>query len=834
MIAKDKLFALMADGAVVITPTKRLSIELLEQFFQFHSSSTLKKPLCMPYQDFLRMQYNRMCFDNSQKAHPLLLNKTQYDYLWLDILKQQTEITLHTGLIDAVKDAWAKCQRWQLDINTTTFSQTAQTQSFAKWSLLFQQALDKIPAIVDEQLADYLALALESVQHTASIWVCFEEYTPQQKSLQIKLERLGCNVLHTTLNPATSITCLYQAKNASDEYEEMIAWTKTQLSEARRIGVVVPSLETEGTKLQRLLQNRLPNVPYSISLGKPLSEYPLVGHAMQWLKLDCQTLSNHQARLLLYSPFLHQSSKEFLKRAQFIQNSVSLQEERIDWHFFLQELHHQTPGLYKTLSSIEIYPQSASPSQWLQHFQNRLNHMGFPGDQALDSETYQCLQKLLNLFSELKQLQLFSSNLSQEQALDALHSIASNTIFQPKAEKSGLHIMGVLEASGARFDALWVTGMTDECLPKKIKPSAFIPLEYQRIYTSSEYALNLAEKQFDSFLRNAPLVVFSYASIDEDKPQLPSPLLKDTVQRTGQGVNNTRPLVKLEKLEETYQIPQSKPLIKGSTALLAKQSKCPFQAFAAHRLHAQQSQAAFDGLNLLERGQLTHKALEYFWLQVIDQERLLALSEEELNALISDCILSAIEPYRHQRVYSFSPLIQQVEIKRLHRLLSLCLEWEKERPEFKVEALEKSFLLTLQGIEFNLRVDRIDQLADGSKWVIDYKTSIPSSLPWNEERPREPQLLMYALLDQAIDTLIFSALKEGQHVCKGLSEKDYELKNIQSLPEERSWAEARAGWQESLEQLAKEFAEGFCPPKPVNRSVCQQCNYASLCRINHN
>lgn len=677
MIDRQTLFPLMAEGAVVITPTKRLSIALLEEYFQFYNCKTVKKPVCLPFQNFLRLQYHTLCFNNSENRHPLLLNSSQYNYLWQKVLGQQ-EIPLHAGLVETVKDAWSKCQRWKLDTNSPAFSYTEQTQAFAKWSKLFQRELDNIPGIVDEQLAEYLTSSLLCLDFTTSIWVCFEEYTPQQKALHDKLTALGCRVLHTPLNVTIASTRLYKAKNASDEYEEMILWIKERLADSASVGVVVPSLETEGTTLQRLLQRRLPEIVFSISLGQPLSDYPLIGHALNWLKLDGYSLGNHQARLLLHSPYLYKANEEFLKRAQMMQNSLSLQEEVINWGYFLNELRGSAPQLHKALSSISAYPETASPSEWASHFRTRLNTLGFPGDLSLNSEDYQCFQKLLNLFSEFKQLQLLTCKMTMVEAIDALTGIASNTIFQPKAEKSNLQIMGMLEATGIRFDALWVTGMTDVCLPKKIKPSPFIPLEYQRAYISSEHALFLAEKQFESFLQNAPEIIFSYAAIEEDKPQLPSPLLKHMPERTALAIKDIRSGITLEKIEETYQIPQNKESIKGSTGLLAKQSKCPFQAFAAHRLHAQQGNPAFDGLNPLERGQLVHKALECFWQQVIDQKRLLAMSEDELSELISNSIDLALDPYRQHRHYSFSSLIQQVEIKRLCRLLKTCLEWEKD------------------------------------------------------------------------------------------------------------------------------------------------------------
>ncbi len=100
-----------------------------------------------------------------------------------------------------------------------------------------------------------------------------------------------------------------------------------------------------------------------------------------------------------------------------------------------------------------------------------------------------------------------------------------------------------------------------------------------------------------------------------------------------------------------------------------------------------------------------------------------------------------------------------IEQERLQRLILTYIEWEKARPPFSVHALEQEYSLVLSGLAIRVRVDRIDQVED-KKWVIDYKSTLPSSKPWNDERPKEPQLLLYALLDEEINTLLLVQLKK--------------------------------------------------------------------------
>ena len=176
--------------------------------------------------------------------------------------------------------------------------------------------------------------------------------------------------------------------------------------------------------------------------------------------------------------------------------------------------------------------------------------------------------------------------------------------------------------------------------------------------------------------------------------------------------------------------------------------------------------------------------------------------------------------------------MQEIEYSRLKRLVLACLSWEKQRPPFTIAALEQSYSLNLAGLEIKVRVDRLDKVEDKT-WVIDYKSTLPTSKPWNEERPQEPQLLLYALLNEEINTLLLMQIKTGKIVCSGLSETKSDIKGISCLKKEENWQETRAYWQEQLSSLAQEILTGYCPPQPVTTSICSYCDFKNLCRINN-
>ncbi|MFW2533239.1 MULTISPECIES: PD-(D/E)XK nuclease family protein [unclassified Legionella] len=837
---KTQLLTLMREGAIVITPNNRLSTELLNDFFAAVPLSIQDKPRCFPYRAFLLDTFKKIRHKNPHTNYPIVLTTQQLRHLWRQILSNHASLPVNEGLLKAVEEAWTRCHLWQLDFHHPAFSYTAQTRQFQQWARQLQQELDKLDAITEDELATYLSTQQNILDAQPLIWACFDDYTPQQKALQKLFNAQGCQIYHYDLAPQPAIGYQCIAQNDDDEQQQLIHWIKGRLAQGEtHIAVVVPDLQIQSQGLQRLLQQQFPVEQFNLSLGQALADYPLVAHALCWLHLDGKTITAQQARLLLHSPYLAYSQTEMLARAQCMEDSSSLRELNIASSTLIKDWHYTAPKLAKVLENITAYPEHASPQTWANAFKTRLAAMGFPGEYPLDSATYQCYQRFLIVFDEFKQLALITPSMNKEQALLTLNELLKSTIFQPKKAKAVIQVLGLLEASGCLFESLWVTGLTDQCLPQKARLSAFIPISLQRAYSMPHAdplrELQLAQKTLARLKNSSAHTVFSYSRLSKDQPNMPSPLLVDLETYYAPLIETVAQQSHLTSFNETYYLPLiDNENIRGGTAILANQAKCPFRAFAAHRLHVRAAAEMSTGPDAMERGQLIHKIMELLWQTLQTQENLLSLDEGQLNELIVNAITSAIEPLVKQRPSSFSTLIQDVELVRLKRLVHACLTWERQRPPFSVDALEQTFTINLAGIDFYVRVDRLDNVAENKKWVIDYKSSLPQSLPWKEDRPQEPQLLLYALLDETINALLFAQLKAGQLTCKGLSAETYPVPGIIALKKDENWVDYRQHWQSQLNDLAGEFSQGHCPPRPNNGSVCQNCDYQSLCRFRNN
>jgi RecB family exonuclease len=227
---------------------------------------------------------------------------------------------------------------------------------------------------------------------------------------------------------------------------------------------------------------------------------------------------------------------------------------------------------------------------------------------------------------------------------------------------------------------------------------------------------------------------------------------------------------------------------------------------------------------------LVHGALEKFWKIAQTQQQLLSYTSEELDQLINKIAFQTVKIFIQstpQKADKLSPFFQKLEIKRLEQLLKKWLTIEKERPSFSIIALEESNTIKLSDLELKIRVDRIDQLANGDKMVIDYKTGLLPPLSSEDERPEHPQLLLYALADPEVKAWVFAQVKAADPLFKGKSADETNISGIRTI----DWETERQQWEQTLLALAEEFLQGEHKALPKKETVCNTCDLHGLCRI---
>jgi RecB family exonuclease len=185
-------------------------------------------------------------------------------------------------------------------------------------------------------------------------------------------------------------------------------------------------------------------------------------------------------------------------------------------------------------------------------------------------------------------------------------------------------------------------------------------------------------------------------------------------------------------------------------------------------------------------------------------------------------------------VHKLSAVVgSRVERKRLERLLAEWLEIEKSRSEFVVRKQEEECSVSLGGLHFKTRADRVDEAPDGRQIILDYKTGQVKFKAWDSDRPDEPQLPLYcATSDRHIAGAAFVFIRVGELAFKGLAEPGIAPPGLKKMNMEipRAFSEQRAEWKRVLEKLADNFRAGHAEVDP-KRGACDYCGLKALCRI---
>jgi probable DNA repair protein len=492
-----------------------------------------------------------------------------------------------------------------------------------------------------------------------------------------------------------------------------------------------------------------------------------------------------------------------------------------------------------------------APSSWSSTLLALLKGLGWPGERTLDSEEYQTFKKCRERVSHLSLLDAVTPVLSFDDALARLRRLLSDVLFQPESPEVPVQILGVLEANALHFDRLFVTGLSDEVWPPPSRPNPFLPIRVQRAlnvpHASAEWQLDYAQRTTRQWLASAPEVLLTYPQRDGDRELRRSPLLNDLPDAT---VQETKPqifhsvLFRSRRIEEITDDAgprlQSGIEVPGGADFFKNQAACPFRAFAVHRLGAVSLENAHFGLNAGDRGLLVHRAAEIFWKEMQNSIRLIAASDDELNAAVGRAVAGALEFLHKRRPDVVTPAFAALEQKRVAGLLRQFIQLEKTRPPFELIAREESRSVTVASITVSTRPDRVDQLADGSRVILDYKTGKNMAVgDWLGERPDEPQLPLYAVSAGRDDVAAVAFVQlhaQGVHF-KGLSREKDLLPDVTTIAETRgvpqqSWPDLFESWRAMLENLAREYLDGRAAVAPKKYpDTCKYCDLGTFCRV---
>ena len=860
-------------------------------------------PEIYPVDIWIRSQWQQMV-PASEDESLQILEPVLEASVWQDLIQQSefgANLVNKSSTARTVQEAWRLIHIWKIgfdDIRKQNHFQKSANNlddlaAFLSWVESFENFCQVksvislsplVTRIIEKIVAGQIHIP-EQIYLTG-----FQSPPPLYADLIDALAEKSDSLHHFKISAFTPNVINKPCLNSDDEVSQAAFWAKNVLTEnpEAKIGIICQELKQHALSLQRVFNDVFsqdsiffePDAKSSaihISLSRPLQETPLIESALGILKLNSTWIDTLSFCKLIRSPFLlnaeedelAKSALEFsLRRKGELKIQLALVREILGREGKAEYSEKISSALLELDSVRRKSPSRASCDQWSDVFEAQLEAMGWPGTRQLDHA------EVAQLYSWSKALRLFKQTshwhgaISLDLALVHLMQIVASFTVAPTHDSSAIQIITPTEADGLVFTHTWVMGLSEQHWPPASRPSPFIPLSLQKKARMPESDIALqtinARQQLQQFRDNcSDQIIYSYPCQDDDLALKPAAMLKALAGKiSSTDISDSGPLlhplaIALMKVStenkmqgsdlELFRDKNLIPLAQeenshGGISLIANQADCPFKAFAIHRLDATQFPVPVIGLPANVLGSLLHEVMENFWKTMQNQQHLLDCSDMELETVVKKSVNQAIQnKARHYR-YTMTERFIALETQRLSALLFSWLEEEKKRGVFRVLDSEARLQWKHADLVLNMRIDRMDETADGSLVVIDYKSGKSSEIKWLDERQSDPQLMLYMLAveadqNQAVDGLFIAQINVEESRYKGISKHDTiypksQFSNKPNMPNETSWDSIREIWRESLASVANQYLQGFAAVDLKNVSAsCTWCHLGSLCRI---
>lgn len=688
-------------------------------------------------------------------------------------------------------------------------------------------------------------------------------------AMRATLERLGARFLER--GASESAVAVAAADDDEHEIELIGSWCRAQLERdpARRLLVVDAKLRQRRRQYERLLSQTLSPSEwvtggrarefsrfFSIEGGQPLTDFPLIAHALLTLRLLTGVLRFDEVLLWLRMPFL---DGDDLFAGAVIEATLR-EGHRLEYSAASLAGHlEQAPGdapralatrLRAAQQALAVDRQGAP--EWAPRLLAALRTMGWPGSRGLRTDEQQTVARWQALLDEYAALGAWLPRASAADAVATLADLARERSFDPASVEAPVTLTDSHDDPVVRYDGIWVAGLDGAQWPASPRPDAFIPLRLQLASglpaASAAGQARRAQRSLTAWRAATDSLVCSWARLDGDAHRTPSPLLTRLPERADYPVDGApRPLShllwtpQLADLDDTRGVPvNTAQRVRGGVKPLTLQAECGFHAYGEMRLGAEALEEPAPGIDPRERGMLLHKALELVWGK-LDANFLTVFFTDELSrqpAIRASVQAAVAYVYRGYIPPELRPAVER-ETFRLERLIEALFREESKRTTFHIESLETRREVNIAGGTFEVRIDRIDSLQGGGFAILDYKTGEPRPLRWGEQGVRDPQLLAYLLAESGRDVQALAnvSLSRGRARFMGKASRARLLPGVNGpspakVPAEEieaAWRGELRGWVSALERVAAAYLSGIAPAQPAP-DVCRNCHLTVLCR----
>jgi ATP-dependent helicase/nuclease subunit B len=851
---------------LILTANARLASYLQKQYDNEQAANgneAWRTLNCLPFNQWMRKTVE------DDISTDIMLSDAQELSLWEDIISHADnhQTIYHPFKIaEIARQSYRLLKQWNLSLTDIADSHIDDTRLFYQWANQFKTICNNNRWLIQDDCANLIIEAVTNniIKLPKKIVIAgFDELTPQKQNLITELKQ-HCEIsFHQTNCTNTQPPIRTALANEEAEILHMAQWAKDVLdtNPDTKIACIAPHLNQIREKVISIFTETFADdpiailndhtLPFNISASQTFYDNPLIYTALQTLSLTTKEIDLNKISALLRSPFISSSQKEMTSRAS-LNLLLHQTEERalsISTITKIAKKNSLCPEFIadlKNFNTLLPFPNEKQTLKiWKEKITGLLTVIGWPGERTMSSDEHQQYQRWQKLLIEFTQLDVIHSHsMTFSQALSQLKVLSQKTHFQSQTQDMPIQILGMLEASGMTFDHMWIMGMNDDKWPQPPAPNPFIPLALQRKYNmphaSADKEFSFSQTIMQRLKQSSENIIFSYSKQKDDTELRMSKLLEGIQEENITTAAASINYIPLETFTDHLAPPTPAfEKSRGGSSILKDQSACPFRAFAKHRLGAKSLPSPASGLSPQERGNLIHEILENTWEVLTDHQTLISFDEHELDNLIKTHITEALSNKSHIFSFTLKKQFMTLESQRLFKLIKQWLTIEKERPAFSVVAHETATKVDFAGLTLWLRIDREDELENGEKIIIDYKTGLTKIESWFGERPDDPQLPLYCLTsDHDIDGLLLAQIRPGALQFKGITADDYHIDGVKSIDNQKadtditSWEQFKETQQQVLTQLSTDFQAGIATVDPKDPNLtCQYCDLHALCRV---
>jgi ATP-dependent helicase/nuclease subunit B len=850
-------------GYTVLAPNTELAAALFDVVERMHAAAAhaiWPTPRIRDFGSWLRERYVQHQLDDA--ALPRCLNDVEERELWRAVIRDSAagkEFLEPAGAARSARRARRAMFEHAIPMQALAEYATEESQALFNWNRRFEEHCRELDCIASDQL-----LSRVRPDSQPMVWIDSPIWRPVARHW---LDTHGAAMLSPEDLPTPAVAHQLRSAAPDAELAAIADWARINLQErpdfrgwvcipdmAQRRGQLIDAFDAALAPQRFSVSARETYAAYAVAGGTPLADFAPVRAALNSLSAAIGPLGFEAFSALLRMPEL-QASHEDAAAAACLDlalrtrgpSEASIREWLLLSARLLREgLSRPVAALQRLQDFLKVldalggaHPVSRWAAAWVEAFE-----VGPWVERCRwSSSEFQAAERFRELLGTMATGDDLFGARSAASAARLLQRAAHDTAFQVQTGIPSIWVSGQIMDPWLSYDGLWIAGCSEERWPPSPDPIPLVPVPLQRqhgvLSASADAQLQLASDLQLRWQSRARSSVYSCADPGDGRSSNPSPLLPAGSPPTGPSAMPQPHWHAMAALVPPFQCITDEqapaftaPERTRGVATLRAQSRCPFRGFAETRLAIEVLGRPSPGFNMIERGNMVHHALEHVWSDVQASARLATLSAEHRAALLRDSVARAIAKQCERRDPGLQ--WQRREAPRMVALLGKWLQVELLREPFEVERLEHAAQTArLGGVEFTVRIDRMDRLSDGARVLIDYKTGTVTA-DWRGDRPHNPQLPIYALLHpDALVAVAYGRVDAGEcgFVAETARSGIFKLRAQPSrLEGQPDFAALVDLWSQRIEKLAVEFAAGHAAVAPTLRA-CESCRLQPLCRV---